>query len=71
VAYPDEMLRTAAERMATCHVYVLPVVEHGTGKVVGLLSAEDVLEGRVRTYERENKQARVRQPFRRRGKQAE
>jgi CIC family chloride channel protein len=71
VAYPDEMLRVAAERMATRHVYVLPVVERGTDKVVGLLSAEDVLEGRVRTYERENKQARVRQPFRRRGKQAE
>jgi CBS domain-containing protein len=71
VAYPDEMLRAAAERMATRHVYVLPVVEHGTNKVVGLLNAEDVLEGRVRTYDRENKQARVRQPFRRRGKQVQ
>jgi chloride channel protein, CIC family len=71
VVYPDEMLRAAAERMATRHVYVLPVVERHTDKVVGLLSAEDVLEGRVRTYERENKQARVRQPFRRRSKQAE
>jgi chloride channel protein, CIC family len=64
VAYPDEMLRAAAERMATRHVYVLPVVERGTGKVVGLLNAENVLEGRVRTYDRENKQVRVRQPFR-------
>jgi H+/Cl- antiporter ClcA len=71
VAYSDEMLRAAAERMATRHVYALPVVERGTDKVVGLLSAEDVLEGRVRNFERENKHARVRQPFRRPGKEAE
>jgi CBS domain-containing protein len=71
VAYPDEMLRAAAERMATRHVYVLPVVDRGTGKVVGLLNAEDVLEGRVRTYDRENKQVRVRQPFRRPGRPPE
>jgi CBS domain containing-hemolysin-like protein len=44
---------------------VLPVVERKTGKVVGMLSAEDVLKGRARTHERENKQVRVRQPFRR------
>ena len=63
VAYPDETLRTAAERMATRRVFVLPVVERGSGKVVGLLNAEDVLSGRARTHERETKQVRVRQPF--------
>ncbi|MGB0064653.1 MAG: chloride channel protein, partial [Terracidiphilus sp.] len=63
VAYPDETLRTAAERMATRRVFVLPVVERGSGKVVGLLNAEDVLSGRARTHERENKQVRVRKPF--------
>ena len=45
VAYPDETLRAAAERMATRRVFVLPVVERETDKVVGLLSAEDVLRG--------------------------
>ena len=71
VAYPDETLRVAAERMATQNVFVLPVIERASGKVVGLLNAEDVLQGRARTHERENKQVRVRQPFRRRGKQGE
>ncbi len=71
VAYSDETLRVAAERMATQKVFVLPVIERASGKVVGLLNAEDVLQGRVRTHERENKQVRVRQPFRRRGEQAE
>jgi H+/Cl- antiporter ClcA len=65
VAHPDETLRTVAERMATQRIFVLPVVERKTGKVVGMLSAEDVLKGRARTHERENKQVRVRQPFRR------
>ena len=63
VVYPDETLRIAAERMATERVFVLPVVERGSGKVIGLLSTEDVLLGRVRTHERETKQVRVRQPF--------
>jgi len=63
VAHPDETLRMAAERMATQHVFALPVVERKTGKVVGLLNAEEVLAGRARTHERENKQVRVRRPF--------
>jgi len=65
VTHPDETLRAAAERMATQQVFVLPVVERKTGKVVGLLNAADVLQGRARRHERENKQVRVRQPFRR------
>jgi CBS domain-containing protein len=71
VAYSDETLRVAAERMATQNAFVLPVIERGSGKVVGLLNAEDVLQGRVRTHERENKRVRVRQPFRRRGEATE
>jgi CBS domain-containing protein len=70
VAYPDETLRTAAERMATRRVFVLPVLERGSGKLVGLLNAEDVLSGRARTHERETKQVRVRQPFGRSRKRA-
>jgi CBS domain-containing protein len=67
VAHPDETLRVVAERMATLHVFVLPVIERESGRVVGLLNAEDVLGGRARTHERENKQVRVRRPFRRSG----
>ena len=66
VAHPDETLRAVAERMATRHVFVLPVTERGSGRVVGVLSAEDVLLGRTRTHERENNKVRVRQPFRKR-----
>lgn len=65
VAYPDETLRTAAERMAARRLFVLPVVERDTGKLLGLLNAEDVLAGRTRAYDRETKYERLRRPFRR------
>jgi len=68
VAYPHETLRTVAERMATSHVFTLPVVEHGTGKLVGLVTAEDLLKGRARAYDRENNLVRMRSlrmPFQR------
>jgi CBS domain-containing protein len=65
VAYPNETLRAVAERMASRHTYVLPVVAPGTGKLLGLIHAEDVLRGRARAYDRENKHERMRAPFRR------
>jgi CBS domain-containing protein len=68
IAYPHETLRTVAERMATRHVFTLPVVEHATGKLVGLLTAEDLLKGRARAYDRENNLVRMRSlrmPFQR------
>jgi H+/Cl- antiporter ClcA len=61
VAYPDETLRTVAERMASLRLFVLPVVDRETGKLLGLLNAEDVLHGRARAHERENKHERVRE----------
>ena len=61
VAYPDETLRAVAERMASRRLFVLPVVERDSGKLLGLLNAEDVLHGRARAHERENKQERVRE----------
>ncbi|HVN93250.1 MAG TPA: chloride channel protein [Terracidiphilus sp.] len=64
VAYPDETLRTVAERMASRRLFVLPVVERETGKLVGLLNAEDVLAGRTRAHDRENRYQRLRMPFR-------
>jgi chloride channel protein, CIC family len=60
VAYPDETLRAVAERMASRRLFVLPVVERDTGKLLGLLNAEDVLHGRARAHERENKHERLR-----------
>jgi CIC family chloride channel protein len=68
VAYPQDTLRTVAERMATRHIFTLPVVEHDTGKLVGLLTAEDLLQGRARAYDRENNLVRMRSlrmPFQR------
>jgi CBS domain-containing protein len=60
VAYPHETLRAVAERMAARHLFVLPVVERGSHKLLGLLTAEDVLQGRERAHDRENKILRVR-----------
>jgi H+/Cl- antiporter ClcA len=65
VAYPRETLRTVAERMATRHLFALPVVDPISGKLLGLVSAEDLLQGRARAHERETKLERLRMPFRR------
>ncbi|MBX6358891.1 MAG: chloride channel protein [Acidobacterium ailaaui] len=67
IAYPDETLRSVAERMAALKIFVLPVIEPGTRKVVGILSLEDMLQARLRSHERETKQERIRKlrlPFR-------
>ena len=54
------MLRSVAETMAREQVYVLPVLEPGSQKVVGIVRVEDLLAARVRAHDRENKQLRVR-----------
>ena len=64
-AHPEETLRSIAERMATCGFFAMPVVEHGTRKLLGLVSAEELLKGRERAHARENKHERLRMPFRR------
>lgn len=66
VAYPGEPLRMVAERMATERLFTLPVIDFASGKLLGLVRAEDLLEARVRAHERENKQERLRMPFGRR-----
>lgn len=63
VAYPGETLRVIAERMATRHLFVLPVVEKHSGKLLGIINAEDVLQGRARSHDRENRHRRLRMPF--------
>jgi CIC family chloride channel protein len=75
VAYPDETLRTVVERMADLHLYSMPVVHSGTGKLLGLVSLEDMLEARVAAHTRETNHMQVRRlrmPFARgRGLQGE
>jgi CBS-domain-containing membrane protein len=64
-AHPDETLRTVAERMATSGLFAMPVVESGTRKLLGLVTAEELLKGREWAHFRENKHERLRMPFRR------
>ncbi len=63
VAHPDETLRSIAERMATNRLFALPVVEAETGKLVGLVTAEELLKGRERAHRHENRHERLRMPF--------
>jgi CIC family chloride channel protein len=66
VAHPGETLRAVAERMATQHVFALPVVDAATGRLLGLVGVEDLLLGRERAHQRENRLERLRMPFGRR-----
>jgi CBS domain-containing protein len=48
IAYPDETLRTVANRMASTSVTRVPVLERATGRVLGLISIAQLLQGRLR-----------------------
>jgi H+/Cl- antiporter ClcA len=48
LAYPDETLRTVAYRMAASGVTRVPVLERETSRAVGLLSLNQLLQGRLR-----------------------
>ncbi|MGC1462906.1 MAG: chloride channel protein [Terracidiphilus sp.] len=63
--HPEETLRAVAERMAISGLFAMPVVERGTRKLLGLVTAEEVLKGRQWAHSRENKHERLRMPFRR------
>ncbi|HEY1650826.1 MAG TPA: chloride channel protein [Acidimicrobiales bacterium] len=59
-AYPDEILRTIADRMAQVHLGVLPVVDRADpSKFVGLVTQFDLLEARQKLLEEERKAERV------------
>ena len=60
VAYPGETLRALAERMATGHLSLIRVVEPGSGRLLGKVTLEDILQARIRSHERENRLERVR-----------
>ena len=60
VAYPGMTLRELAESMANARLYSMPVVEPASGKLLGLVSLEDILQARTRSFERETRMERVR-----------
>ena len=59
VAYPDEPLRVVVQRMAETGFTQLPVVEHGTGKLAGMVSLRDLLLARVRNLNEERHRERI------------
>jgi H+/Cl- antiporter ClcA len=64
VAYPDEPLRMVVYRMAKTGLTRLPVVEpNGSGKLLAMISLEDLLTARSRNLESEMRRERV-IPFR-------
>ena len=58
VASPGETLRTVVYRMAESGFTRMPVVEHETGKLVGLVALDDLLKARSRHQEEEQRRDR-------------
>jgi CIC family chloride channel protein len=60
VAYPDEILRSVADRMAILGVGALPVVDRSDpGRLVGLVTQFDLLAARQKLLEEERRAERV------------
>jgi CIC family chloride channel protein len=60
VAYPDEILRAVADRMAGHAVGVIPVVDRGDpGRLDGLITQFDLLSARQKLLEEERHAERV------------
>jgi CIC family chloride channel protein len=60
VAFPDEPLRVAADRMAQCDYQSLPVVDpNDPQRVVGLISREDLFNARVLWFAEEKNREKV------------
>jgi H+/Cl- antiporter ClcA len=67
VARPDEPLRVVVFRMAETGFTRMPVVENDSGKLVGMISLDDLLLARVRNLNEERHRERplqLRSPFR-------
>ena len=67
VARPDEPLRVVVFRMAETGLTRMPVVENDSGKLVGMISLDDLLLARVRNLNEERHRERplqLRFPFR-------
>jgi H+/Cl- antiporter ClcA len=52
---PDEILRIVVYRMAETGLTRLPVVDHSTGKFLGLIALEDLLKARTKHLEEERR----------------
>ncbi|HEX6971297.1 MAG TPA: chloride channel protein [Limnochordia bacterium] len=60
VAYPDEPLRRAADRMTAAGIGRLPVVAGpGSREIVGIITRSDLLKGRQRALEEEERRERI------------
>jgi chloride channel protein, CIC family len=58
LAYSDETCRAVAEEMATTGVMSMPVVDRGSGLVIGSISAQELLSGRRHAVVRESERSR-------------
>jgi chloride channel protein, CIC family len=58
-ASPDEPLRVVVYRMAEKGITRMPVVEPSSGKLLGLISLNDLLKARTRHLEEEVRRERV------------
>jgi H+/Cl- antiporter ClcA/CBS domain-containing protein len=59
VAYPDEILRAAADRMAEHQVGALPVITRGQRRLLGVVTEFDLLKARQRQLQEERDQERI------------
>jgi H+/Cl- antiporter ClcA len=57
-AYADETCRAVAEEMATTRVMSMPVIDRESGRICGIISAQELLSGRRRAVERESERSR-------------
>ena len=63
-AFPDEPLRVVVNRMAEEGATRLPVVERETGKLLGMVSLDDLLKARTRHMEEERRREQtIKFPF--------
>jgi CIC family chloride channel protein len=61
-AFSDETSRSVAEKMATCGLDVITVLDRDTKKVLGMIDAQALLLGRRRAVQREQDRLRVFRP---------
>ena len=59
IAYPDEPLRAIVYRMAESGVTRMPVIERGSGRLVGMIALRDLLRARVRSLQEEQDREQV------------
>ena len=59
VGYPDERVGELADRMVAADVGRVPIVDRGTGRLVGLVARRDLLRVRARAAQLERDRARI------------